>query len=349
MNFSDLLSKMKAIDEGQPISECGDMMAALQGGQDEGNVSISINMNGQGKEGVRDLMSVLRDIENSPASDADDILVGEPGDSHEEPVMGDIVSDMEEDQFANSAPNASGSTVHGIDAVTGTGDDMHSKGDIKRPKVNGGENPMQESIAARLATMYSEMKGGAIEPVRNANVQQSAQQVAPQANRPGLAPNGDPKLWDIQYALRKQGYKIATDGLNGPQTEKIARTAGLVHDTTQDVANPGAASVGAQIGHAIGSGVGWIETAWRNLKQGFSAGQQGLEEEGESDPLANREKYAKQHSQGQVYKKGYPGDKVGMSKSYAYDIKRTGPKGPLPKESINESTDIIALSKMING
>jgi hypothetical protein len=51
----------------------------------------------------------------------------------------------------------------------------------------------------------------------------------------------------------------------------------------------------------------------------------------ESDPLKNREEYAKQNKQGQVYKKTYPGDKVGMSKSYAYDIKRTGPKGVLPE------------------
>ena len=53
--------------------------------------------------------------------------------------------------------------------------------------------------------------------------------------------------------------------------------------------------------------------------------------------LANREKYAKQHGQGQVYKKTYPGDKVGMTKAYAYDIKRAGPKGKLPKESTEEA------------
>ena len=57
---------------------------------------------------------------------------------------------------------------------------------------------------------------------------------------------------------------------------------------------------------------------------------------GGSDPLANREKYAKQHGTGQVYKKTYPGDKVGMTKSHAYDIKRTGPKSKLPEE-VDES------------
>ncbi len=52
------------------------------------------------------------------------------------------------------------------------------------------------------------------------------------------------------------------------------------------------------------------------------------------DPLQNRADYAKKHGQGQVYKKTYPGDKVGMTKTYAYDVKRTGPKGQLPKEDL---------------
>lgn len=58
---------------------------------------------------------------------------------------------------------------------------------------------------------------------------------------------------------------------------------------------------------------------------------------GGSDPLANRASYAKKHGTGQVYKKTYPGDKVGMTKAHAYDIKRTGPKGKLPEEiELNE-------------
>ena len=53
---------------------------------------------------------------------------------------------------------------------------------------------------------------------------------------------------------------------------------------------------------------------------------------GGSDPLANRQNYAKRHGTGQVYKKTHPGDKKGMTQSFAYDIKRTGPKGKLPEE-----------------
>ena len=65
--------------------------------------------------------------------------------------------------------------------------------------------------------------------------------------------------------------------------------------------------------------------------------QQLAEKEGhgESDPLKNRADYAK-HGTGQVYKKTYPGDKVGMSKSDAYNIKRSGPKGNLPESMTDE-------------
>ncbi|CAB5215137.1 hypothetical protein UFOVP190_412 [uncultured Caudovirales phage] len=79
----------------------------------------------------------------------------------------------------------------------------------------------------------------------------------------------------------------------------------------------------------------------------------------ESDPLANRDAYAKQHQQGQVYKTHYPkGEnpfhKAGMkdkrsTKMSAYDISNTGPKGQLPESGVAEAakqkTPGIALSK----
>jgi hypothetical protein len=71
------------------------------------------------------------------------------------------------------------------------------------------------------------------------------------------------------------------------------------------------------------------------VKHGMKEEVEGLDEKegyGSNDPLAARADYAKRHGTGQVYKKTYPGDKVGMSKSYAYDIKRTGPKKKLPEE-----------------
>lgn len=66
--------------------------------------------------------------------------------------------------------------------------------------------------------------------------------------------------------------------------------------------------------------------------------------QGGSDPLQNRQDYAKKHGTGQVYKKTYPGDKKGMTGSYAYDIKRSGPKGKLPEGTVSFS-DLIESYK----
>jgi len=64
-----------------------------------------------------------------------------------------------------------------------------------------------------------------------------------------------------------------------------------------------------------------------------------------SDPLANREKYAARHGQGQVYKPTHPGNKTGMTKAHAYDINRAGPKGTLPKESTGEKSAVVKKAK----
>ena len=76
----------------------------------------------------------------------------------------------------------------------------------------------------------------------------------------------------------------------------------------------------------------WSPTNLPNYKK---SKEQGVAEE--DDPLAAREKYAQQYkTPGKVYKPTHAGDKKGMTKAYAYDIKRTGPKGQLPKEDVEE-------------
>ena len=77
---------------------------------------------------------------------------------------------------------------------------------------------------------------------------------------------------------------------------------------------------------------------WKNAAK--TAKKESVDEgHGDSDPLQNRADYAKRHGTGQVYKKTHPGDKTGMSKAYAYDIKRTGPKGALPEADVVEAAD----------
>lgn len=126
-------------EEGK-AEECGMMppMGSMAPKQPD-NVTMNVSMNGSGSGGIKDLLDILRNIENEPsAKDADSILVG-----------------MEE--FANQPDEK----VAGIDAVTPTGDDLFSKG-AEAEKVNGGGNPMQpgvsESLIAQLNSLYQEVK-----------------------------------------------------------------------------------------------------------------------------------------------------------------------------------------------
>jgi hypothetical protein len=71
MNFQELYSKIRAIDENvAPVEECGEMVAmpSMMGGahpipQQQDNISMNVSMNAQGTGGLRDLMSVLQSIE----------------------------------------------------------------------------------------------------------------------------------------------------------------------------------------------------------------------------------------------------------------------------------------------
>jgi hypothetical protein len=147
MNFADLLSKMKELDENiEPtdkqtpmetdVEECGSMpMSSPMGApKQQDNVTMNVSMNGSGAGGIRDLMGILKSIEQGGNSKDADMVIG-----------------MEE--YANEL-NAQ---TAGMDAVIPTGDDIHSKG-IEAPKVNGGGNPMQETLMSQLANLYQEIK-----------------------------------------------------------------------------------------------------------------------------------------------------------------------------------------------
>ena len=164
MNFEELMKKMKSIDEGQSVEECGSMPIGIGSPpEQQDNVTMNVSMNGSGAGGIRDLMSILKNIEGGGQEhDHTDILVGEP--SEQEPIMGAMVQAMGNEhgmgeEYENSVEGGSEPEVYGIDAVTQTGDDLASKGE-EEPKVNGGGNPMQEALVSRLAQMYDEIKEG---------------------------------------------------------------------------------------------------------------------------------------------------------------------------------------------
>jgi hypothetical protein len=164
MNFQDLLTKIKSIDEGK-VDECGGMGIMPLGGmgheapKQSDSVTMNVSMNGSGAGGIRDLLNVLKDIQDGPEhepqhghSGETDILIGEPEEeSYEE--------DVNDGGFGSATTNPDETTLN-INSVLPTGDDMHSKGG-EAEKVNGGGNPMgvSESLVKQLAAHYEHVKG----------------------------------------------------------------------------------------------------------------------------------------------------------------------------------------------
>jgi hypothetical protein len=150
MNFQDLLTKMKTIDEGVdvPVEECGMEMMPHHAPEQSDSVTMNVSMNGSGSGGIRDLMAILKNIEDAGEEPMDhgdvDALFGGPDNGIE------VVADEE---FANE-PEVE---ISDLGAVLPTGDDLASKGE-ERPKVNGGGNPMQETLISKLSELYSEVK-----------------------------------------------------------------------------------------------------------------------------------------------------------------------------------------------
>lgn len=151
MNFADLLSKMKELDENieatdkqtpmeTDVEECGSMpmSSPMSAPKQQDNVTMNVSMNGSGAGGIRDLMGILKNIEQGGTGKDADMVIG-----------------MEE--FSNELNPQSA----GMDAVIPTGDDLHSKG-AEAEKVNGGGNPMQpgvsEGLLAQLNNLYQEVK-----------------------------------------------------------------------------------------------------------------------------------------------------------------------------------------------
>lgn len=129
MDFKSLAEKLKRIDEGVEgqVEECGMMppMGGMAGGMppQQDSVSMNVSMNAQGKGGIRDLMDVLKNIENTvDGGNIDNIMSTEPhhaeidadpeldivmphnpeGDTDDDQLM---VIDKEEDEAYDNTPN----------------------------------------------------------------------------------------------------------------------------------------------------------------------------------------------------------------------------------------------------
>jgi hypothetical protein len=178
MNFQDLLSKMKELDEAVAVMAPPSTPEGGAGASDEcvgdkgmppkaGNPGLPSDdelligekgmeecgcddkeMSGGPQVSIRSLIAALQAIEQGTEPE------GHHDHDGEVTVYGmDEVTDGDFQQ-ATTAP---GEEVAGVDAVTPTGNDLASKG-VEKLKVNGGGNPMQESLVNRLQSMYDEIK-----------------------------------------------------------------------------------------------------------------------------------------------------------------------------------------------
>lgn len=180
MNFQDLLAKMKQLDENEvamtepvdgavppeastevSVEECGmDMMppSRMAAPKQSDSVTMNVSMNGSGAGGIRDLLNVLKDIQDGPehdAPDADsgdhDILIGEPEESYEE--------DVNDGGFGGSTNNPDQITLD-INDVVNVGTPIN--GGDHRPRQAGlpmGNPQVQEGLIRQLAAHYADVKG----------------------------------------------------------------------------------------------------------------------------------------------------------------------------------------------
>lgn len=140
MGEEDPESNLGMLDKDEPVDECGSMMpgSMMSAPKQQDSVSMTVNMSGSGKGGIRDLLDVLKNIEH-----------GSSGDKA-------MVIGMEE--YANEPDEK----VADVDSVIPVGQDLHSNQGDHRDDRQAGPlpvgRPMDEGLVAHLSNLYQEIK-----------------------------------------------------------------------------------------------------------------------------------------------------------------------------------------------
>lgn len=210
MNFTDLYKKIYNLDtltEASDINECG-CMDNNEPQKQQDSLTMNVSINGQGSNGIRDLMDILRNIEKKDDNDGVEMQTSSPEplkissddfsipsepeiitisndvqdekqdeDSELEPQFGDpdqmVLGSSEEqlaDEFENSLKSGSNEHTLGVLSVIGMGQDLSSKGKGAL-KANGGENPwnVNETLVNHLKDLYQEVKKKSLNEGRDGN------------------------------------------------------------------------------------------------------------------------------------------------------------------------------------
>lgn len=154
------------------VNECGDSMmsAPMEAPKQADSVTMNVSMNGSGAGGIRDLLNVLKDIQDGPADDMSggDMDVGHDMDAAADQLLKKNIDSMAttiDDDFGNSIAGDPGPEMM---PAHDAGDDLHKEKGAY-PKANGGDNAMkiksgttiklpEGPLKIKLENLYNEIK-----------------------------------------------------------------------------------------------------------------------------------------------------------------------------------------------
>ena len=144
MDMKQLLALVSEKLEDKQTEECGmPMSTPAVSSTPPPPVSMTVNMNAQGSDQIKELLKLISNAEEKPT---------------EMPVQ--IAMSPEESKLANSPADTGMDEpmTAPLDAAIPSGDDLHKKKGAY-PKVNGGDNPMAiENIKTDLRALYKTIK-----------------------------------------------------------------------------------------------------------------------------------------------------------------------------------------------
>lgn len=170
------------------VDECGMPGLSAEPPRQQDNVTMNVSMNGSGSGGIRDLLNVLKDIQDGPDDDnnssIDDLEHGinsmKSSSNDDDVLMRKEIHSMSDlldadTGFGNSVAGDTGPKTSPISSVMQSGNDLHkSKGAY--PRANGGDNAMKlkdgatyklptHDIKIKLEELYKDIKTPVISEV----------------------------------------------------------------------------------------------------------------------------------------------------------------------------------------